>query len=125
MASSVDDIEADMAIAELAGEEMGTPVDAGAPVARRKTEDKSAQPRQKLTHGAAKTQAALASARPEMTATTYRLCLEKLGLSPYAAAPHLGISRSLSFSYAAGSHPISPPVAKLVCALVKLGSLDV
>jgi hypothetical protein len=60
-----------------------------------------------------------------MTAVQYKAALKKLGLSPHLAAPHLGISSSMSFRYAAGSHAIPATVAKLIRALVKLGTTEV
>jgi predicted transcriptional regulator len=60
-----------------------------------------------------------------MKAESYVKALAKLGLSPYSAAPHLGISRAMSFRYAAGSHAIPETVAKLVRALVRLGTTEI
>jgi hypothetical protein len=58
-----------------------------------------------------------------MTENQYVRQLAKLGLSPYNAAPHLGISWRMSYRYSAGTHPIPETVAKLVRAMVTLKAL--
>jgi hypothetical protein len=51
--------------------------------------------------------------------------LKRLGLTPWIGAPHLGISPGMSLRYAAGTHAIPAPVAKLLRALVLLKRTDV
>ncbi len=58
-------------------------------------------------------------------ARQYVAALRKLGLTPYGAAPHLGISTRMSIRYAAGTHAIPETVAKLVRAMVRLATVDV
>lgn len=60
-----------------------------------------------------------------MTEKTYIRLLAKLELTPYGAGPELGISPRMSMRYAAGTHPIPDTVAKLLRAMVKLGTTDV
>jgi hypothetical protein len=60
-----------------------------------------------------------------VTAAQYIKLLKRLGLSPYAAAPVLGISVRMSLRYSAGSHDIPETIAKLVRALAELGRTDV
>lgn len=61
----------------------------------------------------------------KMTAKQYVKTLKRLGLTPHSAPPALGISSSMSFRYAAGSHPIPVTVAKLLRALAELGRAEV
>jgi plasmid maintenance system antidote protein VapI len=49
-----------------------------------------------------------------MWASDYRAALAELGLSPYAAAPLLGVSIRQSHRYAAGEQAVAPPVALLL-----------
>lgn len=56
-----------------------------------------------------------------MSPDQYVASLKKLGLTPWHACPHLGISKATSFGYAAGSRPIPATIALLIRALVKLG----
>jgi hypothetical protein len=60
-----------------------------------------------------------------LEAQAYVKNLKRLGLTPWLGAPHLGISPGMSLRYAAGTHTIPAPVAKLLRALVKLGTTDV
>lgn len=60
-----------------------------------------------------------------MTAKQYKAGLAKLHLSLDASGPALGISRSMTYRYASGSHPIPVTVAKLLRALAELGRADV
>lgn len=55
-----------------------------------------------------------------MTPAQYTAQLHKLGLTPYAAGPELGISRRQSIRYAQGDADIPEIVEKLVMALVEL-----
>jgi hypothetical protein len=61
-----------------------------------------------------------------MTEREYvRLC-KKLGLSPgYSAAKALGISVTTAQRYRDGTWPVSETVAKLLKAMVKLGTTDI
>jgi hypothetical protein len=52
-----------------------------------------------------------------MTASEFRAHLAALDLTPYAAAPRLGISRSLAYRYARGDAPISKPVMLLLAMM--------
>jgi plasmid maintenance system antidote protein VapI len=47
--------------------------------------------------------------------------LSRLGLTPYSAAKHLGVSIRQSMRYAAGTQPISAPVALLIEAYLRHG----
>jgi hypothetical protein len=60
-----------------------------------------------------------------MTPAQYTAQLHKLGLTPYAAGPVLGISRRQSIRYAQGDADIPDIVAKLVRALVALDRTEV
>lgn len=82
-------------------------------------------PRKTVARPAGARQPPKISGGAPMAAKAYVTALAKLHLSPYSAAPHLGISRAMSFRYAAGSHAIPATVAKLVRALVLLGKVDV
>lgn len=59
-----------------------------------------------------------------MTARQYATALAKLKLTPYAAAPVLGISRSLSHKYAAGTAPVKETVALLLACYLAHGLPD-
>jgi hypothetical protein len=60
-----------------------------------------------------------------LEAQAYVKNLKRLGLTPWIGAPHLGISPGMSLRYAAGTHAIPAPVAKLLRALVLLKRTDV
>lgn len=60
-----------------------------------------------------------------MTNQQYIKLLKKIGLTPYSAPQALGISLSMSYRYAAGTHPIPVTVAKLLRALAELGRAEV
>lgn len=61
-----------------------------------------------------------------MTAAQYRKACEKLGLTTVRKmADELGISPAMAQRYAAGKWPPSKTVAKLLRAMVKLGTTDV
>lgn len=60
-----------------------------------------------------------------LTPAQYTAHLHKLGLTPYAAGPELGISRRQSIRYAQGDSDIPEIVEKLVTALVQLQKADV
>lgn len=60
-----------------------------------------------------------------MNALQYVNKLAHLGLTLETAHHALGISRSMSYRYAAGSHPIPTTVAKLLRALAELGRAEV
>jgi hypothetical protein len=60
-----------------------------------------------------------------LEAAAYVKNLKRLGLTPWIGASHLGVSPGMSLRYAAGTHAIPAPVAKLLRALVKLGTTDV
>ena len=59
-----------------------------------------------------------------MTSASYIEALRKLGLTPYAAAPVIGVSIRQSLRYASGDTPIPEVVAKLVRAFALLGRAD-
>ncbi len=109
--TSVDDIEMDMQIAELAiSDEMvaGTVDAIPAEQPFRKTVER--------TPGGPRTIRA-----QTMTPAQYTAGLSALGLTPWHAAPVLCVGVRQSYRYAAGSATIPPTVAKLLRALVKLG----
>lgn len=109
---SVDDIDDWQFYNETSGEEVGPAVDAAGPDADKpETEGKKARPRPALAQA--------------MSPAQYVAGLKKLGLTPSTCGKHLGISNATSFRYSSGSHPIPAVVAKLIRALVKLGSLEV
>lgn len=113
-ASSVDDV-GDWWNAD---EPVGPEVDAPGPVRpKRETEGKTARPRAALHHGAAKTQA--------MSPAQYVAGLKKLGLTPSTCAHHLGIHIATSFRYSSGSHPIPASIAKLIRAMIRLGTTEI
>ena len=60
-----------------------------------------------------------------MTGAMYRKLLAKLDLSPEHAGPKLGISRRTSYRYAQDELPIPVTVAKLLRAMVKLGTTEI
>jgi hypothetical protein len=60
-----------------------------------------------------------------MSAKQYRDACTKLGISIYASAKVLGISLSSAQRYAKGSHEIPDTVARLLRALVRLGTTEV
>lgn len=91
-------------------EVVGADVDAPAPAARRKTEEKTARPNK--PSGA-------------MTARQYHAACKKLGISIYASAKVLGVSLSTAQRYGGGKWAIPETVAKLLRALVALGRTDV
>ena len=57
----------------------------------------------------------------EYTSTDYVRDLKLLGLTPYSAGQHLGIGRRQSMRYAAGTQPVSGPVALLIAAYLRHG----
>ena len=54
-----------------------------------------------------------------MTRTEFRRYLRELGLSPYKAAKHLGVSIRQCHRYASGETPVPGPVAMVLRAMVK------
>jgi hypothetical protein len=60
-----------------------------------------------------------------MTANQYRKALEKLGLSFAKSATALDISQRSSYYYAAGKKPVPEYIAKLLRAMIRLGTIDV
>lgn len=60
-----------------------------------------------------------------MTPKQFNAAVAKLGLSVYASAPALGISLRQAQRYSSGESPIPQTVAKLLRALVQLGTVDV
>lgn len=62
---------------------------------------------------------------PAMTGIQYRKLLAKLDLTPYGGCGALGISPRTSIRYAQDELPIPVTVAKLLRAMVKLGTTDV
>jgi hypothetical protein len=60
-----------------------------------------------------------------MTPTQYVAQLKRLGLTPYGAAPVLVISRRQSIRYAQGESDIPEIVAKLIRAMIALGTTEV
>jgi hypothetical protein len=81
--------------------------------------DHDTKPRRKRSMAAKKT-------TTDMTAKEYiRLC-KKLDLSPgYSAAPALGISVTTAQRYRDGTWRVSETVAKLLRAMIKLGTTDI
>jgi hypothetical protein len=64
-------------------------------------------------------------AKPSMTGAQYRKMCDKLGISIYASAKVLGVNLRTAQRYAAEETAIPEPVAKLLRAMVKLGTTDV
>jgi hypothetical protein len=56
-----------------------------------------------------------------MTKTQYRRALEELKLTPYSAAPLLGISLRQSHRYASGEQTVKDTVALLLAAYLRHG----
>lgn len=56
-----------------------------------------------------------------MTAKQYNTAIAKLKLTPYAAAPLLGISLRQSHRYASGEQPVKETVARLLFMLLRHG----
>ena len=56
-----------------------------------------------------------------MTCKQYTAALKKLDLTPYGAAPFLGVSRRQSLRYASGEQPISKTVELLIRAYLRHG----
>lgn len=59
-----------------------------------------------------------------MTSRQYNAALAKLNLTPYAAAPVLGISLRQSHRYASGEQPVKDTVAKLLACYLAHGLPD-
>jgi hypothetical protein len=55
-----------------------------------------------------------------MTANQYRAALKRIGISNYAAAPWLGISRRAAQGYALGETAVPQPIARLLRLVVQL-----
>jgi hypothetical protein len=55
-----------------------------------------------------------------MTANQYRAALKRIGISNYAAAPWLGISRRAAQGYALGETSVPQPIARLLRLVMKL-----
>jgi len=60
-----------------------------------------------------------------MTPAEYKAQLELLGLTPYTARAVLGISPRQTYRYASGEAEIPDTVAKLLRAMVALGTTEV
>jgi plasmid maintenance system antidote protein VapI len=60
-----------------------------------------------------------------MTPTQYRVACGRLHISVYASAAALGIHENTAYRYANGQRPIPESIAKLLRALVRLGTIDV
>jgi hypothetical protein len=104
----------------LAGEGVADAVDA-APAGQLGCEkDRAAKPAKSPKPKAAPRANFSLSRGQIMTAKQYIAALKKLELSPYGAAPVLGISPRMSLRYSAGTHPIPETVAKLVRAMATL-----
>jgi hypothetical protein len=56
----------------------------------------------------------------DMTANQYRAALKKIGISNYAAAPWLGISRRAAQGYALGETSVPQPIARLLRLVMQL-----
>jgi peptidase E len=56
-----------------------------------------------------------------MTKTQYLKALSALNLTPYSAAPYLGISIRQSHRYASGEQPVAEPIALLLAMYLKHG----
>jgi hypothetical protein len=60
-----------------------------------------------------------------MTATQYRKACEQLGLSIIKSADALAISPRQAQRYSLGERPIPETIAKLLRAMIRLGTIDV
>ena len=60
-----------------------------------------------------------------MDGATYKKLLSKLDLSHESGWPALGISRRSSYRYANEGFPIPVTVAKLLLAMVRLGTTEI
>jgi hypothetical protein len=98
---------------------VGGGVDASPPEGAPKTEEKTAHDNRV---GSPKNQ----QGEPieHMAGEEYKRLLAALGYEPYNSAIDnvLGVKKRMSMRYAAGSHPIPEPVAKLLRILAKLGT---
>jgi hypothetical protein len=60
-----------------------------------------------------------------MTPTQYRAACAKLGITVYASAKALGVAERTAQRYALGEQRIPEPIAKLLRAMIRLGTIDV
>jgi hypothetical protein len=60
-----------------------------------------------------------------VTAAQYRKACATLGISIYASAKALSISLRTAQYYAAGGKPIPEHIAKLLRAMIRLGTIDI
>ena len=60
-----------------------------------------------------------------MTPLQYKAAIEKLGLSIVGSAAPLGVSKRTAQCYAYGERPIPETVAKLLRAMIRLGTIEV
>jgi hypothetical protein len=60
-----------------------------------------------------------------MTPLQYRAACDKLGLTIVGSGPVLGVSKRQAQRYAHGEQPIPETVAKLLRAMIRLGTIDV
>jgi hypothetical protein len=65
----------------------------------------------------------MAARKPAMTMTEFRQALRSLGMTPYRAAPYLGVSIRQAHRYASGETGVPGPVAKVVRELLKAAKL--
>jgi hypothetical protein len=56
-----------------------------------------------------------------MNSQDYLTALDRLQLTPYTAALHLGISRRQSHRYASGDSPVNPTIVLLLQMYLKFG----
>jgi hypothetical protein len=61
----------------------------------------------------------------DMTPKQFDAAVAKLGLSVYASAPALGISLRQAQRYSSGESPVPITVAKLLRAMILLGTTEI
>ena len=59
-----------------------------------------------------------------MTKLEYLSALRSLDLTPYSAAPYLGISLRQSMRYASGQQPVARPIELLLLMYLRYGIWD-
>jgi hypothetical protein len=60
-----------------------------------------------------------------MTALQYRKACATLGISVYKSGEVVGVTKRQAYRYASGETPVPEIVAKLLRALIRLGTIDV
>ena len=63
--------------------------------------------------------------RAAMTPAQYRKACEQLGLSIIKSGPVLGVAPRTGQRYALGERPIPETIAKLLRAMIRLGTIEV